>query len=186
MKKIFATGVGLWLLFVSSPSAAYIGLGPLLPVVGSFLIYLFVVLLAVIGILGYPIKRLLNRLKKLELHNNQLDGQLPQVISGWESLEELNLSNNKLSGYIPDNLGEQDSLKFLNLSFNYLEGDIPSSLLENENLELLYLHVNNLKGVISESICKRENPMKFLFYNNLLCPPYPDCIKYIGSQECKN
>ena len=64
MTPAFSVGIFFCLLIYSIPALAYIGLGPLLPVLGSFLIYLFVVLMAVIGILGYPIKRLLNRLKR--------------------------------------------------------------------------------------------------------------------------
>jgi hypothetical protein len=63
MTPAFSAGIFFCVLIYSTPVLAYIGLGPLLPVVGSFLVYLFVVLLAVIGVLGYPIKRLLNRLK---------------------------------------------------------------------------------------------------------------------------
>ena len=80
----------------------------------------------------------------------------------------------------------QDSLKVLNLSFNYLDGDIPINLLQNENLELLFLHVNNLQGIIPEAVCNREKSIKLLFYSNGFCPPYPECIKYIGKQICSN
>ena len=41
----------------------------------------------------------LKRLKKLELQNNQLIGELPKIVSGWEVLEEINLSNNKHNLY---------------------------------------------------------------------------------------
>jgi hypothetical protein len=64
MERLFTVGIGLYLLLISHPVMAYIGLGPLLPVIGSVLIYVFVVLLAVIGVLGYPIKRFLDKLKK--------------------------------------------------------------------------------------------------------------------------
>ena len=67
-----------------------------------------------------------------------------------------------------------------------MEGKIPANLIHNESLELLYIHVNNFKGKIPEVYCQRENPMKFLFYNNGFCPPFPDCMQYIGKQDCKN
>ena len=55
----------------------------------------------------------------------------------------------------------------------------------NENIELLYLHVNEFKGFLSNNYCNRVNDMKFLFYGNSICPPYPNCLKYIGKQDCE-
>ncbi len=98
----------------------------------------------------------------------------------------MNVSNNELRGPIVAGLGKLYSLKSINLSFNYFDGEIPVNLIENENLELLYVHVNNLDGNIAEVYCQRVNPIKFLFYNNSFCPPFPDCMKYIGKQDCKN
>ena len=99
---------------------------------------------------------------------------------------KLNVSNNAIKGPIVERLGKLMQIKSINLSFNYFDGEIPIGLIENENLELLYVHVNNLSGIISESYCNRENPLKILFYGNAICPPYPECIKYIGKQNCKN
>ena len=57
--------------------------------------------------------------------------------------------------------------------------------LQNDNMELLYLHVNQLSGNISIDICRSEDAIKLLFYGNSFCPPFPDCIKYIGKQTCE-
>jgi hypothetical protein len=72
MTPAFSAGIFFCLLIYSTPALAYIGLGPLLPVLGSFLIYLFVVLMAMIGILGYPIKRLLDRLKRKKMGSDDV------------------------------------------------------------------------------------------------------------------
>ena len=82
--------------------------------------------------------------------------------------------------------GELENLKSLNLSFNYFSGEIPLSLMQNENIEILYLHVNQLSGNISNDICKGKETIKLLIYGNSFCPPFPDCIKYIGKQTCEN
>jgi len=53
---------------ISGTVHAYIGLGPLIPLVGSFLIYFFIVLIAVVGVLGYPLKLLANKLRNKQSH----------------------------------------------------------------------------------------------------------------------
>ena len=107
-------------------------------------------------------------------------------MNGWEQLEELDITNNQFSGKIPDELGELTYIKSVNLSFNYFTGEIPSQLLQIEGLERLYLHVNKLSGTISDDICTDDKAMKILIYGNSFCPPYPECIKYIGKQTCEN
>jgi len=71
------------------------------------------------------------------------------------------------------------------LSFNYLSGEIPSSLTQNENIDVLYLQGNHLSGNISDDICNGDESKKILIYGNSFCPPFPDCIKYIGKQACE-
>ena len=121
-----------------------------------------------------------------ETKNDKLNGNFPQSLLGWVSLEELNVSNNEITGNIPLDLGKLEKIKLINLSFNYFSGEIPIDLLGNESLELLYLHVNDFKGFLSDNYCNRVNEMKFLFYGNSICPPYPNCLKYIGKQDCKD
>ena len=60
-----------------------------------------------------------------------------------------------------------------------------SNLLQNENIEALYLHSNKLSGIISNDICEGDEVLKLLIYGNYFCPPFPDCIKYIGKQICE-
>ena len=48
-------------------SYAYLGMGPLIPAIGSAVMFLFVIILAVFGIFFYPIKKFLNKKKKKEI-----------------------------------------------------------------------------------------------------------------------
>ncbi len=48
-------------------SYAYLGMGPLIPAIGSAVMFIFVIVLAVFGILFYPIKKFLNQKKKKEI-----------------------------------------------------------------------------------------------------------------------
>ena len=115
-----------------------------------------------------------------------MTGSLPNTLNGWEQLEELDITNNKFSGSIPNELGELTYLKSVNLSFNYFTGGIPLQLFQIEGVELLYFHVNKLSDTISDDICVENKAIKILIYGNSFCPPYPECIKYIGKQTCEN
>ena len=54
----------IFLLLYSSTSHAYLGMGPLIPAIGSAVIFVFVLILAFFGILFYPIKKLLEKRKR--------------------------------------------------------------------------------------------------------------------------
>lgn len=43
---------------------AYVGLGPLIPILGNAIIFLFFTAISVIGLFFYPIKKLLSIIKK--------------------------------------------------------------------------------------------------------------------------
>ena len=57
--------------------------------------------------------------------------------------------------------------------------------LEDSNIEHLYLNSNQFSGSISNEICNRKESINLLIYGNAFCPPYPNCIKYIGKQTCE-
>lgn len=62
----------LTFFFYSSNLFAYVGLGPLIPILGNAIIFLFFTLVSLIGIFFYPIKKMIelrkNRIKK----NNEI------------------------------------------------------------------------------------------------------------------
>lgn len=66
-------------------------------------------------------------LTKLDLHNNNLSGELPDL-SSLVNLQNLNLTRNKFSGSIPASWGKLSNLKYLDLSSNNLSGKIPEKL----------------------------------------------------------
>ncbi|KAI9170259.1 hypothetical protein LWI28_025132 [Acer negundo] len=113
--------------------------------------------------------RLLPRIWRLDLSQNQLRGELPKsIITGlgaeinlgfnhlegsapvsWSNVTSLSLRNNLLSGPIPLNIGqEMTMLKNLYLSRNLLTGSIPQSKSEMGNLYFLDLSNNILSGEI--------------------------------------
>lgn len=64
MNKFF---ILICLSFFPTNSYAYLGMGPLIPAIGSAVMFIFVIILAVFGILFYPIKKFLNQKKKKEI-----------------------------------------------------------------------------------------------------------------------
>ena len=90
------------------------------------------------------------RVTRLALPNNGLDGTIPSVLGRLTMLTDLNLSTNELTGEIPDELGNLRNLRVLNLRSNELTGEIPDELGNLRNLKVLNLHSNNLRGDIPD------------------------------------
>ena len=60
----------------------------------------------------------LTKLKKLDLRNNQISGNLPGGVTALKEIEEIWLDNNSISGHISKDFSELNSLKILSLKFN--------------------------------------------------------------------
>ena len=89
-----------------------------------------------------------NRVRRLELHGRQLNGELPVQLGSLVNLEEIDLHDNRLSGPIPASLSRLINLQKLVLHGNDLNGEIPAELGSLPNLEWLYLYDNDLSGGI--------------------------------------
>ncbi len=61
MIKIFFTQI-LIILTSSSKAFAYIGLGPLLPVIGSVVVYIFIGIISILGIIVYPLRKIMKKI----------------------------------------------------------------------------------------------------------------------------
>ena len=69
----------------------------------------------------------------MDLHDNQLDGEIPPELGSLSYLERLSLQENRLSGEIPSELGDLEFLQALYLGgSNRLTGCIPNALQELE------------------------------------------------------
>ena len=67
------------------------------------------------------------------------------ILSNFTSLRRLDISNNQLNGEIPKSIGLLHELEYLSLEENYLEGDITESHLTNlSKLEVLGITDNSL------------------------------------------
>lgn len=82
-------------------------------------------------------------LETLDLKNNKLTA-IPPCVYGLQKLKILNLLENELQGQIPAELGKLTTLNCLALSKNKFVGIIPSELTRLSRLRLLNLEHNNL------------------------------------------
>ena len=111
---------------------------------------------------------------EIALGNNQLAGELPDVLSSMKSLTALILHHNTISGTLPQSLFTIKSLKAMDLRYNKLSGSFPSelalpyltnlSMSNNElqgflpsrwncpNLEVISLSSNMLQGPLPNSL----------------------------------
>ncbi|KAM4078922.1 hypothetical protein ACB094_09G077300 [Castanea mollissima] len=85
-------------------------------------------------------------LQVLDLHNNFLNGTIPQCFYGMSgTLGVLDLRRNKLGGNLSDSFPVNCGLLTLNLNGNLLEGAVPKSLGNCKSLEVLDLGNNKIK-----------------------------------------
>ncbi|NOY97481.1 MAG: T9SS type A sorting domain-containing protein [Chlorobi bacterium] len=89
---------------------------------------------------------------RIDLRENNLNGQIKPGIGELKNLEELYLSSNLLSGNLPPELMSLPKLRMLYLSRNNFSGTIPAGLSNLNLLEELYLFSNQLEGSIPEGI----------------------------------
>ncbi|KAK9040029.1 hypothetical protein V6N11_015209 [Hibiscus sabdariffa] len=68
----------------------------------------------------------LNRLQRLYLRANYLEGGIPSNFGSLFLLTALDLSSNLLKGAIPSSIGRLTRLRYLNLSTNFFSGEIPA------------------------------------------------------------
>lgn len=60
--KIFL--IQILIIFLSSTkSFAYIGLGPLLPMIGTIIVYVFIGIISIFGIIIYPLRTIIKKIK---------------------------------------------------------------------------------------------------------------------------
>ena len=88
----------------------------------------------------------------MDLHDNQLIGQLPSELGNLANLVSLDLSENNLAGEIPRELGNLSKLEFLKLYENSFTGEVPRELARLTKLKRLELGDNQLVGEIPREL----------------------------------
>ncbi|KAK4280108.1 hypothetical protein QN277_011776 [Acacia crassicarpa] len=108
----------------------------------------------------------LKKLAQLQLHNNGLQGSIPEGIQNLTLLQHLDLSQNMFNSSIPDWLYSLSHLKSLILSHDVLVGSISSNIGNLTSLVTLDLTGNLLEGPIPISVGNLCNLEKLAFSNN--------------------
>ena len=67
----------------------------------------------------------MERLKRLDLSNNQISGPIPKELGNLLEMEHLDMSVNELTGSLPGEMGRLIGLKVVYLNYNDLSGSVP-------------------------------------------------------------
>ncbi|XP_076899063.1 uncharacterized protein LOC143552819 [Bidens hawaiensis] len=94
------------------------------------------------------------QLESLHFYENELEGNVPDIISNSSNLYELRLFGNRFTGSLPKDLGKNSPLVWLDVSNNMFSGEIPVNLCKNGALEELLMIHNSFSGSIPASFSK--------------------------------
>ena len=114
------------------------------------------------------------RVTRLDLHDNQLTGEIPAVLGSLSNLLFLYLDDNQLSGEIPAELGSLTGLQTLSLYDNQLTGTIPAELGSLTGLLFLFLDGNELTGEIPAELGSLTGLRGLLLHDNQLTGTIPE------------
>ena len=113
------------------------------------------------------------RVTKLRLTYERLDGAIPPELGDLEKLEWLYLFGNRLTGTIPAALGSLGELEILYLHYNQLTGSIPPEFGALSSLGWLGLNNNQLSGPIPVELTTLPALQDLYFENNALTGSIP-------------
>ncbi len=117
------------------------------------------------------------RVTRVSVTYDNLDGTIPAGLGGLEELQWLKLGDNALTGAIPAELGALSNLRVLGLSGNDLTGPLPPELATLERLTTLTLGDNGLTGEIPQALFRLTHLDYVELTGNQLTgpiPPIPD------------
>lgn len=125
------------------------------------------------GFLPSSIGQLSTELLHLELHTNEIQGNIPDDIGNLTKLTTLDLGLNSFSGTIPSTLNRLSTLEKLYIDDNNLHGSIPNSLGQIKTLGLLDLSNNMLSGPIPNTLGQLPQLRELHLYRNQLSGQIP-------------
>ena len=118
------------------------------------------------------------------LYSNNLQGELPHLLSDLNDLQSFSLGSNRLGGSIPNHIWKNmSSLKYLSLAENKLVGAIPSEFGELGTLEELRLHANSLDGAVPSQLGTLASLQTLSFHANSLDGELPSELGDLGALQ---
>ena len=125
----------------------------------------------------------LEKLEWLYLYGNRLTGTIPAALGSLGELEILYLQDNQLTGSIPPEFGALSSLRWFGLDHNQLSGPIPVELTTLPALQDLYFDNNALTGSIPAGLVDRNLRALYLAGNSGLTGCIPAGLRSIRSND---
>ncbi len=109
-----------------------------------------------------------NRVRRLEITNNNLNGTLSNNISLLTGLTRLVLINEpNLTGTLPNGIGNLTALTDLRINLTGMQGSLPNEIGNLTNLIFFFLIDNDFSGEIPEGISNWTNLVSFIIpFNN--------------------
>ncbi|KAL0438463.1 UNVERIFIED_CONTAM: putative LRR receptor-like serine/threonine-protein kinase [Sesamum latifolium] len=122
-------------------------------------------------------------LEVLDLHENQINGVLPDFLMNFSTLKIIDFSGNSLSGTVPDNVGNLVILEEFRVGNNSLTGEIPESVTKCKALRVLDLGKNRFSGLIPEFLGEMKSLTMLILGGNLFTGLVPVSIGSLYSLQ---
>ena len=123
-----------------------------------------------------------NQITEIILSNNNLIGNLTNVIGNFTELINLYLDNNQIGGSIPKEISNLSKLENLWLHYNQFYYSIPYELGDLNSIIRIYLYNNNLTGSIPEEFGNLTTLQVLRVYNNNLSGCYIENLTNLCDQ----
>lgn len=94
----------------------------------------------------------LTSLKRLEIDNNPNLQNPPSAVFNLSSLEHLDLSMNNFNGSLPGEIENLSNLQYLDIGYSGYSGQLPASIGNLASLKELYIYGNSFSGQLPTSI----------------------------------
>ncbi|KAG7338986.1 RHS repeat-associated core domain containing protein [Nitzschia inconspicua] len=121
----------------------------------------------------------MTNLLALGLESNEFEGHIPDL-RDLQKLTRLYLEANKLDGPFPSSVTQLTSLVELNLSENHITGVLPEEMEQLTRLEKMILHDMNMRGTIPEKMFEKVTRLtEIVMYNNEFTGQIPTTIGFL-------
>ncbi|WP_291871291.1 hypothetical protein [Maribacter sp.] len=124
-----------------------------------------------------------NHVVSINLHRNNLQGNIPKSIENLIYLKELNFAFNKLTGELPAEITSFSQLVVLKLEMNQFKGELPKDYSKLGSLKELTLFNNSLEGTIPAGIGAMSSLTLLNLSSNYLTGNLPKSIEEMTSLE---
>ncbi|XP_057773208.1 receptor-like protein kinase 7 [Salvia miltiorrhiza] len=125
----------------------------------------------------------LNKLKSLQLFENQFSGEIPAELGEFRNLVNLSLYMNRLTGPLPEKLGSWAEFYFIDVSENFLTGPIPPDMCKGGKMTKLLMLQNNFTGEIPATYASCTTLIRLRVSKNRLSGRVPGGIWGLPEME---